>query len=231
MTDIERAVSEHEKKYHTVNNSSWFYYASTGRNCGKTAFQEMFIDGIKEAWKPIHTPKWAFENEPKKAWKPKAGEDCQWDGVSGCKDSHYKDRKPQRVTIKKSFTTIQLFDVYDILVAGEIISVNASHLSPLPEPKPEHYDGEPCSNPIFSDDIEAAKAFRFEHTGEFGDPCNKWAVNGSGNIMFFNNYSGGLRWILRSIPIDPDQTRLNEIQHAIIELSKETIEIMERMKK
>jgi hypothetical protein len=205
---MKRLIAEHEKRYHSVNNGSKFFFALTGRMGGKTAMQEMFID------------------EPKEAWKPKVGDEVWWDGAyeifSGAWYQH-KEGKAKYVCYNGG---------YIVFCGGQSYGTTIDHLSPLPKPKPEHYDGEPCELPVSPESDLLGTNLRFEYTGECGVPAEKWAVTDSNRIMhYLPRFFGIKRWILRAIPIDPGQSRLNEIHRTIAKLLKEAQELVERMKK
>jgi len=219
---MKRLIAEHEKKFHSINNSSKFFFASTGRMGGKTAMQEMFLD------------------EPKEAWKPKVGDEVWWDGISA-NGGNYKAqegvimaKETDPLWVSRWGGNVWTVSLRDKTWAKQC-SVDASHLSPLPKPKPEHYDGEPCELPVCNADKSQAKGFRFEYTGELYYPYGgDWYVY-SGIILLFSAPTSVVyddkRWLLRPIPVDPDQSRLNEIHRTIADLTKEAQELTGRIKK
>lgn len=72
------------------------------------------------------------------------------------------------------------------------------------EPKPEHYDGEPCELPISHSFKDMAKDFTFQHTGFKRSPDHEWIlVEGTNPHIEFYAARAADRytyWILRAVP-------------------------------
>lgn len=66
--------------------------------------------------------------------------------------------------------------------------------------KSEHYNGEPCTLPVYREDLERAKVFRFEYTGKLVGPSSTlcWYEAPSGASIMWNRPPEP-RWELRAI--------------------------------
>lgn len=87
----------------------------------------------------------------------------------------------------------------DFQAKETFVKASANHV-----PVPEHFDGEPCTLPVFNGNEERAKGFRFEYTGERRIPVHEWATGSfdkDKTIFFYSVRMSCVHSILRAVPL------------------------------